>query len=240
MPDAPPTDPPLDLSTLISALNTKELRLYLEGEAPATLHSDRNSTGSIPASSGASIGTSSPSITSNSAPGSPSLSSGIHFLCHKTTSNSYKGRILKEGNLMKADNNKKMKKVWTTLDKNFIYCYKTPQVQGLFRPQMITLMVNKQDKNPTEKISLYCATPKAGSKKYTFDLLTVTNTYTFAADSEAEVLYLPPHCILLTKRSVGNTMGKRTAGCMSGPHYERNIFCSCRKCCSYCMLPPCF
>lgn len=71
---------------------------------------------------------------------------------------------------MKADGNKKMKKVWVTLDKNFLYIYKT-----------------SQEKNPTERISLYCATPKGDArKKHTFDLLTVTNTYNFSAESEAE------------------------------------------------------
>jgi hypothetical protein len=30
---------------------------------------------------------------------------------------------------MKADNNKKMKKVWVSLDKNFVYFYKTATVR---------------------------------------------------------------------------------------------------------------
>lgn len=38
------------------------------------------------------------------------------------------GGNVKEGFLMKMDKSKKLIKVWTSLDKNFVNCYKTPQV----------------------------------------------------------------------------------------------------------------
>lgn len=45
--------------------------------------------------------------------------------------------MIKEGYMQKADNNKKMKKTWVTLDKNFVYFYKTALVsisQPLINP----------------------------------------------------------------------------------------------------------
>jgi len=188
LPNASQYEPAIDPSTTISQTGTRELRLFLEGESAASLPPVSQPTQTAPSFI----------ASSNQTPQAGGSLSGTYlFLSSHTFPADFHciGRI-KEGYINKADSNKKMKKVWVTLDKNFIYFYKTALVYtSLLCDFFLSFYIIFQDKNPTERISLYCATPKLSTdakKKSNFDLLTVTNTYSFSADSELEV----PHFLL--------------------------------------------
>jgi hypothetical protein len=130
LPNAPHYEPPIDPSKPISHINTRELRLFLEGESAAALPPIPSQPIQISIPTPAPY-SQFPQTSGNIANGtyfssSPSLFCNLNTL--KNSHYSLLGRSIKEGYVNKADHNKKMKKIWVTLDKNFVYFYKTALV----------------------------------------------------------------------------------------------------------------